>query len=95
MPVTVLVRAAMVGSIRGAMVGLTVGMRGATLRLGRMIACADTCGMSIQTSDAPAASARSRRSCLHPPLDSISNQDLGIAPTGIRGQRLTARDSAG
>src|SRR5437660_4748246 len=53
--VTVLVRAAIFGSIRGAMVGLTVGMRGWMLRLGRMIACADACGMSSQTSGAAAA----------------------------------------
>src|SRR3954469_4176372 len=55
--VTVLARAAILGSMRGAMVGLTVGMRGWTLRLGvtRIIACAEACGMSIKANGAASA----------------------------------------
>src|SRR5262245_14225736 len=48
--VTLLGRAAMVGSTRGAMVGLIVGVRGAMFTVGArtIIDCADACGMSSQ-----------------------------------------------
>src|SRR5690242_5605320 len=55
--VAVLGRAAMVGSTRGVMVGLIVGVRGAMLTVGEriIIACADACGMSSQVRGAQTA----------------------------------------
>ncbi|MBA7630857.1 hypothetical protein ES703_38382 [subsurface metagenome] len=55
--VTLLGRAAMVGSTRGVMVGLIVGVRGAMLTVGEriIIACADACGMSSQVKGAQTA----------------------------------------
>src|SRR6201988_5521610 len=55
--VTLLGRAAMVGSTRGAMVGLIVGGRGAMFTVGEriIIACADACGMSGQVKGAQTA----------------------------------------